>query len=107
MSETRKISVTITGPEGMLEAMAKLLRDEGYTVAAPGATIPSPAPARAPWTAVDLHEALDLLVAQYLLDNPGSLPSKKSVLDLIHWSNVRLMKSGELEQLVERAKAKG
>jgi len=32
----RKLSVTITGPEGMLEAMAKLLRDEGYTVIAPG-----------------------------------------------------------------------
>lgn len=33
----RKLSVTITGPEGMLEAVAKLLRDEGYTVVAPGA----------------------------------------------------------------------
>jgi len=28
----RKLSVTITGPEGMLGAMAKLLRREGYTV---------------------------------------------------------------------------
>jgi hypothetical protein len=34
--KTGKISVTITGPEGMLEAMAKLLRDEGYTVSPPG-----------------------------------------------------------------------
>jgi hypothetical protein len=36
MSPPRKISVTLTGPEGMLEAMAKLLRDEGYGVVAPG-----------------------------------------------------------------------
>lgn len=34
MSE-RKLSVTITGPEGMLEAMAKLLRDEGYLAERP------------------------------------------------------------------------
>ena len=33
----RQLSVTITGPEGMLEAMAKLLRDEGYTVVEPTA----------------------------------------------------------------------
>ncbi len=32
----RRLSVTITGPEGMLGAMAKLLRDEGYTVIGPG-----------------------------------------------------------------------
>ena len=36
MSTERKLSVTITGPEGMLGAMATLLRDEGYTVVAPG-----------------------------------------------------------------------
>lgn len=34
MSE-RRISVNITGPEGMLEAMAKVLREEGYIVVAP------------------------------------------------------------------------
>jgi hypothetical protein len=33
--QPRLLSVTITGPEGMLEAMAKLLRDEGYTVTPP------------------------------------------------------------------------
>lgn len=32
----KRISVTINGPEGMLDAMAKALRDEGYTVLAPG-----------------------------------------------------------------------
>jgi hypothetical protein len=57
------------------------------------------------WTAVDLHEALDLLLAQYLLDNPGSRPSTISVLDLLHWSNVRLLKSGEMDRLIERMKA--
>jgi hypothetical protein len=31
----RRISVTINGPEGMLEAMAKTLEQEGYTVLAP------------------------------------------------------------------------
>lgn len=31
----RKLSVTITGPEGMLEAMANLLRGDGYTVVEP------------------------------------------------------------------------
>jgi hypothetical protein len=103
----RQLSLTITGPEGMLEAMAKLLRDEGYTVVSPGRDEPEPEPAVTLWTAVDLHLALDLLLAQYLLDNPGSRPSTMSVLDLLHWSNVRLMKSGAAEQLVERAKAKG
>lgn len=33
----RILSVTLTGTEGMLEAMAKLLRDEGYTVVEPTA----------------------------------------------------------------------
>lgn len=34
----RKLSVTLTGPAGMLEAMATLLRSEGYTVVEP--TVP-------------------------------------------------------------------
>ena len=55
-------------------------------------------------SAVDLHLALDLLLAQYLLANPGALPSKTSVLDLLHWSNLRLMKSGEMDLLLERMK---
>lgn len=37
MVSDRKLSVTITGPEGMLGGMAKLLRDEGYTVVEPSA----------------------------------------------------------------------
>lgn len=37
MNAPRKLSITITGPEAMLEAMANLLRSEGYTVVAPGA----------------------------------------------------------------------
>jgi hypothetical protein len=81
----------------------------------PGGVYSGPASQRQPWasmlrkrlenresTAVELHEACDLLLAQYLLDNPGALPSKTSVLDLMHWSNMRLVKSGELEHLVER-----
>jgi hypothetical protein len=31
-AEERKITITLTGPPGMLESMATTLRDEGYTV---------------------------------------------------------------------------
>lgn len=34
---SRRLSVIINGPEGMLESMAALLRGEGYLVVAPGA----------------------------------------------------------------------
>lgn len=67
----RQLSVTITGPEGMLDAMAGLLRSEGYTVA------------KSPL------EVVDLLLAQYLLENRGALPSKTSVLTLVQWFGKR------------------
>jgi hypothetical protein len=34
---SRRLSVIINGPEGMLDSMAALLRGEGYLVVAPGA----------------------------------------------------------------------
>jgi hypothetical protein len=67
----RQLSVTITGPEGMLDAMAGLLRSEGYTVE------------KSPL------EVVDLLLAQYLLENRGALPSKTSVLTLVQWLGKR------------------
>jgi hypothetical protein len=89
MSDERRITFSITGPVAMLESMANTLRDEGYIVQSPGAESP---------TAVEvLHRALDLLLAQYLLDHPDALPSKTSVLDLLAWSHAR----------VERENAKG
>jgi DUF1009 family protein len=36
MNAPRMLSITVTGPEAMLEAMANLLRSEGYTVVSPG-----------------------------------------------------------------------
>lgn len=52
MSE-RKLSVTITGPEGMLEAMAKLLRDEGWSVTSPSEHAEQVRLGRAFWANVD------------------------------------------------------
>lgn len=49
------------------------------------------------WTEHSLHQALDTLLAEYVLDNPRALPSKTSVMDLLIWSNAR----------VERRKAGG
>ncbi len=70
MSE-RKLSVTITGPEGMLGGMATLLRDEGYIVEHTAS------------------EALDRVLAQYLLAHPKAMPSKTSVIDILEWLKAR------------------
>jgi hypothetical protein len=41
-------------------------------------------------TAKALHEALDLLLAQYLAANPKGLPSTLTVLELVRWSYARV-----------------
>lgn len=70
MSE-RKLSVTITGPEGMLGGMASLLRDEGWIVER---------------TAI---EALDRVLAAYLIAHPKAFPSKTSVITIAEWLKAR------------------
>lgn len=44
------------------------------------------------YTPQQLHEALDLLLAQYLCEHRDALPSKMSVLDLCRWAYDRLEK---------------
>lgn len=34
----------------------------------------------------ELHEALDELVADFIIHNPDRVPSKATVLELMHWS---------------------
>lgn len=64
----RKLSVTITGPEGMLEPMAKLLRGEGYIATR------------------SLVEAFDVVLAAYLSGRPERvLPSEISALEIVRW----------------------
>ena len=46
-SKERTITVTLTGPVGMLPAMAEALRAEGYTVVEPGARVLPAVAARA------------------------------------------------------------
>lgn len=38
----------------------------------------------------ELHSALDLLLAQFLLEHPKRYPSRISVMELIEWSAARL-----------------
>ncbi len=38
----------------------------------------------------ELHQALDLLLAQFLLEHPKKMPSRISVMELLTWSNARL-----------------
>lgn len=45
----------------------------------------------------ELHDALDLLIAQYLLEHPKALPSQTSVLQLAQWNCARIERTpGEL-----------
>jgi hypothetical protein len=37
-----------------------------------------------------LHEALDLLLAQYLIAHPKAMPSKTNVLQLMQWNHGRI-----------------
>ena len=63
----RKLSVTLTGPEGMLEAMATLLRKEGYTVVAP---VRPPAAGDAYVAALHTYEVLKPLGLGVSYDDP-------------------------------------
>jgi hypothetical protein len=50
-----------------------------------------------------LHEACDLLLAQYLLAHPKALPSTISVMELLTWNHARcepgIAVSGIIEEL--------
>lgn len=41
-------------------------------------------------TSVALHQGLDILLAQYLVDNPTKLPSRTTVMEMLVWSHARL-----------------
>ena len=45
---------------------------------------------------VELHAALDELLADYLLHNSTALPSKMSVMDLVRWSKAQTENPTEL-----------
>jgi hypothetical protein len=47
-----------------------------------------------------LHEALDLLIAQYLLAHPKAMPSKTTLLQLMQWNHGRIER-GEGEPTIE------
>ena len=36
-----------------------------------------------------LHEAVDVLLAQFVGENPGRMPSKTSVIELLRWNKTR------------------
>lgn len=55
---------------------------------------PEAEPDEITWTDRSLHQALDMLLAEYIMNNQGALPSKTSVLDLLTWSHARLERSG-------------
>jgi hypothetical protein len=44
---------------------------------------------------VQLHRALDELLADFILHNPGKYPSKMPVLDLMRWSHAQTLKPTE------------
>lgn len=85
---TRKLSVTITGPEGMLDAMAKLLRDEGYHVLSPVEHVEGVRIGADFWREVDATVAdgnaavlkairgmTEAALRSYLVDGSGGLPA--------------------------------
>jgi len=45
-----------------------------------------------PLSPQELHEAMDLLLAQYLMAHPGAYPSRTSVVELMTWSYQRLLR---------------
>lgn len=53
------------------------------------------APGLPVWKNEELHQANDLLLAQYLHANPGALPSKTSVLELMTWSHSRMLRDAK------------
>lgn len=42
---------------------------------------------------LELHAILDTMVAQYLIEHPGTSPSKITILDLITWSYNRIARN--------------
>jgi hypothetical protein len=64
----RMLSVTITGPEGMLEAMANLLRGEGYIATR------------------SVAEAFDVVLEAYISDRPERVdPREITALEIVEW----------------------
>ncbi len=47
----------------------------------------------------DNHRALDMMLAEYLVSNPGSMPSKISVMELIQWHDKKMKE--ELQTLTD------
>ena len=63
----RRLTVTINGPEGMLEAMAGMLRSEGYLVTSPATLDAETAHSREFWRAVERETMIPLVTRSIAL----------------------------------------
>lgn len=50
----------------------------------------------------ELHEALDILLARYLVKNPGKLPSRTTVMELLQWSQSQMQANAFVKHLQAR-----